>query len=80
VTGAVAAIGPTGITVRDATCPLGEVLDSAETRTRGMATFGQAVVVLQVFRALQVGDQARMTCTTFSDGHSNGSISFTANP
>lgn len=79
ISGTVAAIGPTGITVRNATCPVGEVIDPGTTITTGMPTFGQAVVVVQAFRALQVGDQARMTCTTFSDGHSNGSISFIAN-
>ena len=78
INGAVAAIGPTGITVRGVTCPVGEVLEP-ETIAVGKLTFGQAAVVLPVFKALQVGDQARMTCTTFADGHSNGSISFVAN-
>jgi hypothetical protein len=79
ISGTVAAIGSTGITVRGATCPVGEVLDPGSLSTTGVPMFGQAVVVLQAFRALQVGDQARMSCTAFSDGHSNGSISFIAN-
>lgn len=61
VTGTITAVGPTGISIGDQTC--------------GFPALANPLASSSLLKNLQVGEQAVMGCTNFSNGQSEGSIS-----
>lgn len=69
VSGTVTGVGPGSVTVDGQTCSV-LPLNAGPNVADALST---------TFQSVQIGDQAQMTCTTFSNGTSSGSISFSQN-